>query len=87
MTRGEWREWVRWEAGQRAARFEATGALDHRSPDEVIDDVLPDKRHIDEIDEPLYDPMALWRKHEHGPYSAKDALPSYLQVRRRRRRR
>lgn len=81
MTSGEWREWVRWEAGQRAARFEATGALETRSPGDIIEDVLPDKRHVEEIDEALYDPMAHWRTHEHGPYSAKDALPSYLQAR------
>ena len=81
LSPSEWREWVRHDAEQQAKALSKDVQTDWRSPEDMMEDMMPDKRHVAPIDEPVYDMRKLMEKWEHGPWSDKTVLPEFLQVR------
>jgi hypothetical protein len=81
MAWEDWQSWVMHEVQKKAQRFQASSFRDTRSPRDIMEDILPEKRCIGEITEPLYDVMVATEKLKHGPFDPREALPDILWVR------
>jgi hypothetical protein len=80
LSEEEWREWVADDARQQASVMQRE-PIEERSPDDMLEDLIPEKRHFHELHEPPYDPIKLVKEFEHGPYSVEFMLPQHLHVR------
>ena len=80
MSEVEWREWITHDARQQATHFEAA-PMDTRSPEDIMEDIIPEKRLFNEITEPIYDTTKMMEAFEYGPFALKSALPEHLHVR------
>lgn len=80
MEPEDFRAWVSQELHKKVERFKRTSVRDTRSPRDIMEDVVPEKRHINFVTEPLYDLMAATEKFKHGPFDPGEALPDMLQV-------
>jgi hypothetical protein len=79
MSASEWAAWVQHDTVKQAALLQET-MLDERSPEDIMEDLVPEKRLINEIHEPVYDLVQLAEKNEYGPFSEKVVFPEILHV-------
>lgn len=52
----------------------------HRAPNDIAEDLFPEKRLMEPISEPIYDPADLAARHAEGPLSERFCFPEILQV-------
>ena len=69
------------QMAQRQADLFASPLTDSRSPKEMMEDLVPNQRLVQPVDEPFYDLRSIVEKNDEGPLGMKHVLPEMLHVR------